>query len=166
MQEMRVCLRNIESVHEDQLKEEWFYLPIDLDSMKERLGVNDEKEYMVVDYDLPFAIDEYVQVEELNRLYHLAEELEGTPFEKDCKLIQQEYFESFEEMVENIDEIKYYPNCKNMTDIARYLTEETSEFSEIPDHLKTYLNYEAMGRDLEISRDFLVGNHGIYEYCK
>lgn len=47
------------------------------DEVKERIGLNDEyEEYAIHDYELPFEIDEYTPIEEINRLCGLAEELE------------------------------------------------------------------------------------------
>ena len=44
-----------------------------------------------------------------------------------------------------------YSGCyKSLADYAQELTEETSE---IPEHLELYIDYERMGRDMELSGD-------------
>lgn len=51
-----------------------------------------------------------------------------------------------------------------MEDVARYFVEETGQLGEIPSHLQNYIDYQALGRDMEIERSFLVTSHGIFEY--
>ena len=47
----------------------WFTPPVDYDEMAERIGLNDRyEEYAIHDYELPFEIDEYTPIEEVNRL--------------------------------------------------------------------------------------------------
>ena len=43
---------------------------------KSRIGLNDEyEEYAIHDYELPFEIDEYTPIEEVNRLCEMVEDL-------------------------------------------------------------------------------------------
>ena len=54
----------------------WFTPPVDYDEMAERIGLNDEyEEYAIHDYELPFEIDEYTPIEEVNRLCEMVEDL-------------------------------------------------------------------------------------------
>ncbi|BDP58160.1 hypothetical protein EfmJHP36_26390 [Enterococcus faecium] len=47
----------------------WFTFPIDFEEVKEKIGLNDEyEEYAIHDYELPFTVDEYTSIGELNRL--------------------------------------------------------------------------------------------------
>ena len=54
----------------------WFTPPVDYDEMAERIGLNDRyEEYAIHDYELPFEIDEYTPIEEVNRLCEMVEDL-------------------------------------------------------------------------------------------
>ena len=54
----------------------WFTLPVDYDEMAERIGLNGfYEEYAIHDYELPFEIDEYTPIEEVNRLCEMVEDL-------------------------------------------------------------------------------------------
>ena len=56
---------------------DWFTPPVDYDEMAERIGLNDRyEEYAIHDYELPFEIDEYTPIEEVNRLCEMVEELD------------------------------------------------------------------------------------------
>ena len=162
---MKVYVANLGRYNEGELVGAWFTPPIDEEEMAERIGLNEDyEEYAIHDFELPFDIDEYTPIEEVNRLCALAEELEGTPIEFEMKEIQNCFFSSFEEMVEHVDDIIYFPDCDGMEDVARYYIEETGVMGEIPASLQNYIDYETYGRDLELNGNFLVTAHGVFEY--
>ncbi len=54
----------------------WFTPPVDYDEMAECIGLNERyEEYAIHDYELPFEIDEYTPIEEVNRLCEMVEDL-------------------------------------------------------------------------------------------
>ena len=69
MEEMRIYIANLGKYNEGELVGAWFAPPVDFEEVKERIGLNDEyEEYAIHDYELPFEIDEYTPIEEVNRL--------------------------------------------------------------------------------------------------
>lgn len=163
--EMKVYIANLGKYNEGELVGAWFTPPVDFEDVKERIGLNhDYEEYAIHDYELPFDVDAYTPIGEINRLCALAEELEGTPIEEEMREIQNTFFGSFEEMVEHKDDIICYPDCDDMEDVARCLLEESSTLGEVPSHLQNYIDYEAYGRDLKLEGNFLVTSHGVFEY--
>lgn len=163
MEKMRVYIANLGKYNEGELVGAWFIPPIDFDEVKERIGLNDEyEEYAIHDYELPFEIDEYMAIDEINRLCGLAEELEGTPIGEVASEIQHAFFNSFEEMVDHVDDIIYYPECNDMSDVAYYLIEELGALGEVPSHLQNYIDYEAYGRDLELEGNYVFTSRGIF----
>ena len=48
-----------------------------------------------------------------------------------------------------------------MYDVARYYIEETGALGEVPASLQNYIDYQAYGRDLDLSGTFISTNHGI-----
>lgn len=69
MEEMRIYIANLGKYNEGELVGAWFTPPVDFEEVKERIGLNDEyEEYAIHDYELPFEIDEYTPIEEVNRL--------------------------------------------------------------------------------------------------
>ena len=66
---MRIYIANLGKYNEGELVGAWFTPPVDYDEMAERIGLNDRyEEYAIHDYELPFEIDEYTSIEEVNRL--------------------------------------------------------------------------------------------------
>ena len=151
---------------ENTMKESWWgrgllHLSILMKSKNELLN-DDYEEYAIHDYELPFEIDEYTSIEEINRLCGLAEELEGTPIGEVASEIQHA-FNSFEEMVEHVDDIVYYPDCNDMEDLAYQMVNE-GYLGDAPENFVRYFNYSSFARDLEIEGNYLVTNRGIFEY--
>lgn len=165
--EMQIYIANLGKYNEGEVVGAWFTPPIDVEDVKERIGLNGEyEEYAIHDFELPFEIHEYTPISEINRLCDMVQEIEGTPLYDALSEIQGYWFNSVEEVLEKQDDIICYSDCEDMSDVARHFVEETSALGEVPVHLQNYIDYEAYGRDLEINGNFLVTSHGIFEYLQ
>ena len=111
-------------------------------------------------------MDEYTPISEINRLCEAIQEIEGTPIYNELKEIQGMWFSSLEELLENKENIHCYSECDSMEDVARYYVEETGQLGEVPSNLQNYIDYQALGRDMEIEGNYLVTSHGVFEYCQ
>ncbi len=99
MEEMQVYVANLGKYNEGELVGAWFTPPIDIEDMKERIGLNGEyEEYAIHDYELPFDVGEYTPISEINRLCEMIMELEGSPIYDELKEIQNTWFSSLEEL--------------------------------------------------------------------
>ena len=162
---MRIYIANLGKYNEGELVGAWFTPPVDFEEVTERIGLNDEyEEYAIHDYELPFAIDEYTPIEEVNRLCEMVEDLPEYIQEELSEL--QSYFGSIEELCEHEDDIICHSGCDDMADVARYYLEETGQLGELPAHLQNYIDYAAYGRDMELEGPFVVTNHGVYEIIR
>lgn len=122
MDDMQVYIANLGKYNEGELVGAWFTFPIDFEEVKEKIGLNDEyEEYAIHDYELPFTVDEYTSIGELNRLWEMVSEL------------------------------------------PEELQSELSALGEVPASLQNYIDYQAYGRDLDLSGTFISTNHGIFE---
>lgn len=167
MEDMQIYVVNLGTYNEGNPIGDWFHCPVNIDELEEHLKLGDNyEEYAIHDYVLPFEIDEYENIEEVNRLCGMAEELTGTQLEHDLKDIQTTFFKSFEELYDHKDDITCYPDCGDMSDLAYYFINECQALGELPTRLQNYIDYEAYAHDLEIEGNFLVGSHGVYEYIK
>lgn len=163
--DMQVYISNLGKYNEGELVGAWFQPPISFDEVKEKIGLNDQyEEYAIHDYELPFEIGEYTPISEINRLCALIEEIEDTEIFKELREIQRMWFSSIEELIEHKDEIICYSDCDSMEDVAAYYVEETGQFGEVPANLRNYIDYQALGRDMELEGSFLVTNNGVFEY--
>ena len=157
---MRVYVANLGKYNEGELVGDWFEPPIDYDEMAERIGLNEfYEEYAIHDYELPFEIDEYTPIEEVNRLCEMVEDL--PEYIQDNLRELQGYFSSIEDLCDHQDDIIYYPGCEDMADVARQMVEEG--YISVPDHLIYYFDYEAYGRDLSMEGTFVETRNGVFE---
>lgn len=161
--DMAVYIANLGKYNEGYLVGAWFTFPIDEEDVKEKIGLNEQyEEYAIHDTDnFPIAIGEYVSIEELNEMYEMIEELPDYIVECLDEFIS--HYGTLEEVVENKDEIYYYPDCESMTDVAYYYVDELNALADIPPHLQNYIDYEAYGRDLELGGRFIETSRGMCE---
>lgn len=111
MEEMRVYIANLGKYNEGELVGDWFTPPVDYDEMAERIGLNEYyEEYAIHDYELPFEIDEYTPIEEVNRLCAMVEELDYPLNEVIDDLMSQ--FCSLEELYEQRTTLSSIPTVK------------------------------------------------------
>lgn len=76
MDDMQGYIANLGKYNEGELVIAWFTFPIDFEEVKEKIGLNDAyEEYAIHDSELPFAVDEYTSIGELNRLWEMVSEL-------------------------------------------------------------------------------------------
>ena len=61
------------------------------------------------------------------------------------------HFSSIEELSEHQEDIIIHSDCDDMYDVARYYIEETGALGEVPASLQNYIDYQAYGRDLDLS---------------
>ena len=78
-------------------------------------------------------------------------------------LMTNPHFSSIEELSEHQEDIIIHSDCDDMYDVARYYIEETGALGEVPASLQNYIDYQAYGRDLDLSGTFISTNHGIFE---
>ena len=141
---MQVYIANLGKYNEGELVGAWFTPPIDYDEMAERIGLNDEYEESAI-----------------NRLCEMVEDLPEDIQDELSELLG--YYRNLEELCEHADEIIQYPDCNDMTDVAYYFIDECQSLGEIPDRIRSYIDYEAYGRDLDLEGHFVVTNHGVFE---
>ncbi len=93
-------------------------------------------------------------------------EVEGTTLYNVLSEVQSEWFNSLEELLEHFDDIISYSDCNSMEDVARHYVEESNAFGDISMKIQNYIDYQLLGRDMELEGDFLVTSHGVFEYCR
>lgn len=165
--EIKIYVANLGKYNEGILQGEWFTLPVEFEEIAEKIGLNEQyEEYAIHDYEAPdgLKINEYSSINELNEI---AEEMENLS-EYDEEILgyilatgEKEFNEALE-MVQNGGDFYIFRDCNNMSDVAYQWLEETGGLSEIPDHLQSYFDFEAYGRDLEIEGSFYQVKYDVY----
>ncbi|MGD2352050.1 antirestriction protein ArdA [Bacillus subtilis] len=180
--EIKIYVANLGKYNEGELVGKWFTLPIDLEEIRVAIGVahydEDEnfipyveengvtyEEWAIHDCEAPFNISEYASIEKLNEIAELIENKEDYEVEAICELFQGNYVSDFEEGFNAIDngDVRFYHDCKDMSDIAYQLYEETGQLAELTKHInESYIDFEAIGRDMEIEGHFIELSNGVW----
>lgn len=172
--EMRIYVANLAAYVGGHLVGEWIDLPKDEGELEEEIqaildawndGYGPSEEIAIHDYELPFKVGEYDNPYKINEA---CQRIEDSGVEE-CVLdaISDMYtdFESILDVVES-QEYRIYWKCDDMSDVAYEFYEETGMMSDIPSHLQNYIDWERVGRDMEIEGTFMRGvdtSNGRYE---
>lgn len=120
------------------------------------------EEWFITDYECDFLrIGEYDNLEELNRI---AEEIDNLDeYEQNIVKALMDDGYSLEEALDKKDDVFFYPDCDTMTEVAEQYAEETGLLDSIPEHLKSYFDFEAFGRDMSFEGHWISTDKGYIE---
>ena len=155
---MRVYIADLAEYNNGTLKGVWVDLPsADIhQEVKEMLGSNEE--WAIHDYELPFSISEYEDLDELNTLAEQYQDLD----DQDIKKINYLIDHTGADINEALDQYNLVDIYEDMSyeDLAYELV-DSGCFGDMPDNaLKNYIDYEAIGRDL--SYDYVQIDNDLY----
>ena len=166
MYEMRLYILNITkpySEDEDGYTGEWFDCPVDFEEVNEKLGVKEVEEIELADCELPFTLTPSMSLWEINGIFRLIQEIEGTPVGKELQAIVYKWFQNIEDFLNHKDEIRHY-DVANPTALAEYLILEEHCFGELLPELTAHIDYASYGRELEQSDRYLFTSSGVFRY--
>ncbi len=156
MSEPRIYVADLAAYNAGHLHGVWINAGDDLDDIKDQIGemlkkspVKDAEEYAIHDYEGfgGYEISEYEGIETAHKIAYFIEdhpELGGELLAHFCGDI--------EEANKAIEE--HY--CGEYSSLADYAQNLTGDTTDIPKHLEFYIDYECMGRDMEMSGDIFT----------
>lgn len=162
--EIKIYVVNLGKYNEGESVGQWFTLPVDLDEIKEAIGVEDGseyEEYAIHDYEAPFEIGEGHDIEALNETAERMEDMEEDDIEAVGKIMENDSSIEFDEacnMLEDGDARLWYED--SMADIAYTWHDETGTDMDAP--LMEYVDWERVGRDMEMEGTFLEVRSGLW----
>ncbi len=160
--EIRIYVACLAAYNGGRLHGVWIDATQELEEIQEQVNVMlkespepDAEEWAIHDYEGfgGYSVSEYSGFEELHNVASFIEEYP----EIGGELL--EHFSDIEEARKTAED--NYCGCyKSMADYAEELTEQTSQ---IPEHLQYYIDYEKMGRDMELNGDVFTIETGYEE---
>lgn len=160
--EIKVYVADLGAYSAGYLIGDWFTLPMDEDELREGIQsmLKMGEEWAIHDYEAPFSISEYENIFQLN------EKLEGL----DLSDIEDDEFGAIvqymgmDEGIEKITSEEYRVwNEDSMADIAFEFYTETGLLGEAEEKMPTlasYIDWERVGRDMEIEGTFIEVTYG------
>lgn len=163
---LRIFIENLGKRNEGDMVGMWVDLPADFDQVLEKIGISDEpdengnyyEEYIITDFESDIQgvyVSEYADLEELNEIAEQLESLDDTEKEVIAAYLNN-YSNDFDKALECVTNNDYtiYPNCYSMGDVAAEYCEECGILDSIPENLRSYFDYDAFGRDMDLEGSF------------
>lgn len=158
----RIYVVDLAAYNNGKLHGVWVDATLDLgdiqEAVAEMLKASPEgfaEEYAIHDYEGfgSYRVSEYEGLESVHEVACFIEDHD----ELGAELL--DHFSSIDEAKKVMEE--NYAGCyESVADFAAELTEDTTE---VPEHLAYYINYEKMGRDLELVGDIFTIETGLQE---
>ncbi|MDD3261266.1 MAG: antirestriction protein ArdA [Oscillospiraceae bacterium] len=162
---LEAFVTNLGRYNEGYLDGEYLKLPATTEEVQALLkriyvdGVRYE-EILITDYitDIPglrSCMGENESIDELNYLAALLDDLEEWEVEKFAAAVDFGEYNSVSALInltQNLDCFEFYAGIENEEDLGRFYIEEMCTL-EIPEHLESYIDYEAYGRDMNLDED-------------
>lgn len=155
----QIYIANLSKYVEGKLVGEWVKLPIDEEDLKKEIAsiLGNDEEYAIHDYELPFNVGEYDSPYDINKVLQIMEE---KGIENDVMEIYSDNFDLYD--FDKLDDLEYsyIEDVSNYTELANKLVDEGLYFSiTIPQELEGYINYEAIGRDINCNGEWIITNN-------
>lgn len=165
---LRVALTNLGKYNEGNLIFEWLELPAtdeEIEKLFKNIGVEEGteyEEYFITDYetDIPgLEIGEYENLSALNEQIEELGSLQDYEIEE-LKAIMETQGGTLGDALEiqQKGNFIYYSGVNSYEELAKIFVYD-GLFGEIPEHLKNYIDYEAIGK--ELSYDYTQTENGM-----
>ena len=166
---LSVCVTNLSAYVGGSLIYERMELPVSSEEFREqfnailkKIGINEFcEEIFLSDWEtdvpgLHDAIGEYTNVAALNDLALIIDELSEYDEKKFGAVLECECCRSLDdvrEIIENLDDFDLLPDVGDFEALGRYYVEDLDAI-DVPEHLISYIDYEALGRDVYYSGSY------------
>ncbi len=153
---IKIWFGSLAAYNDGRLSGEWVELPQPKETLQKlynRYTDQGRHDYFIADYEAPFKIGEYADI---FRISDFAEAYEAL---SDNDRIKLDYLvdngSTMEEALDELDDIEVLP-YNSFKELAESLVDDGC-FGPIPESLSSYIDYEAIGRDLSFE--------GVYTVC-
>ena len=175
---LKVFLTDLHAYNAGFLIGRWIQLPLTDEELsqaitevftegEEATGEQNHEEYFLTDYEWQsthvFEVHEYANLHDLNKDIEALEALEPTDIPKVAFLLEEGISSKIEYAMEKIDDIIIYEDC-NMTEIAEQYIDDYVDLNGYQPIIVNHIDYEGMGRDLELDGSYYHVGSDIYQY--
>ena len=171
-----VWIGNLNKYNCGELFGEWIdFLALDIDEINEKIEeicynpelaeIDETDEHFIADYDCSFKHN-FGEWENIEELKEFADELQE---------LADEYGDYLNDVLDAADyfgvdfkdisrrEFIIHTDCEDMADIAYNYVHECGLLDNMPEHLQSYFDYAALGRDMSFDGSYYEGGDFIIE---
>lgn len=155
---INVWVGNLRKYNEGELSGGWVALPVDdVEDVFCELGIDlDRDEYHIPDWEcrIPgMKYNEYANLDELNDIAAQVVDMDEYDFAR-VGIRMDLLGEGFAEALDGIDDVRIWYGCNDMSDVAAEYVDECGLLDSMPENLRYYFDYAALGRDMGIEGTF------------
>ena len=153
---IRIYVASLAKYNEGRLVGRWIDLPAyDLWEQVEDMLAGDE-EWAIHDYEAPFSISEYENLDELNEVAELDED---SDLPRLAFLVEQGY--NLDYALEHYEDVTFYSGM-SLEDVTEELVND-GLFGTVPEKILPYFNFEMLAHELD-SEGYSECDDGVYYY--
>lgn len=176
---LKVFITDLAAYNTGYLIGRWAAIPMDSEVLQQTLtvilaegsevcGDGKHEEYFLTDWE--WSDYEFMSIGEYSNVFELNEQLQPLEFKSDYELkaisflLMEGIVSGMDEAIEKADEVIIHQN-QRMDDVAYELLNDCYGIDKLPSIISNHIDYESIGRELEMDgRYYEVGND-IFEYC-
>lgn len=158
---INIWVGNLRKYNEGELCGDWVALPLpegmDSSDVFDALGIDiDRDEYFIPDWDTSIKGLEYNEYADIDKLSEQAQAwLDLEDFEREAVNARMSLCgEDFGEAMAHRDNVIIWDGCRDMAEVAERYADECGLLDSVPENLRYYFDYAALGRDMEIEGCF------------
>lgn len=172
---MEIYITDLAAYNNGHLIGNFFALPMDEDDLRAKIkeilstgaevcGDNEHEEIFITDYECDFMeIGEYADPFQLNEIAQQAENLSDYEMKAIKFLLNNSLVKDFSEALEKYDEVIIHEDA-TMEDLAYEFVNECYGIDSLPTIIANNIDYEKIGREMEMDGRYFEEDGDIYEY--
>jgi (2Fe-2S) ferredoxin len=181
---LNVYITDLSAYNKGVLHGDWYTLPMDREELQRiiakvlkggeeiasaEMGYNDKhEEYFISDYEWEsielFDIGEYENLDQLNsKLQKLENHSKEIQLKAIAFLLSEGIVTDFDEAIEKSENVTVHEDI-SLSDLAHIRMEELYQVEKLPSIIATNIDYDKVGRELELDNVFYCIDNDIYEY--
>lgn len=172
---MEIFITDLAAYNNGYLIGEWISLPMDEDDLKAKIneiltigaeacGDDEHEEIFLTDYECDYLeIGEYDNPFKLNEMAEQADGLNDHELKMVRFLLRHGLVKDFEEALEKYEDVIIHEDS-TMEDIAYEFVNECYNLNDLPSIIANNIDYESIGREMEMDGRYFEEDGDIYEY--
>lgn len=172
---MEIYITDLAAYNAGHLIGRWIVLPMDSEDLQAKIteilsigaevcGNGEHEEIFITDYECDFMrINEYDSIQTLNEIAEAVEGLDENELKAIRFLMDNNLVNGFKEAIEKYEDVIIHENA-TMEDLAYEFVNECYNLDSLPSIIANNIDYEAIGREMEMDGRYFEEDGDIYEY--
>lgn len=173
-----IYITDLPAYNEGFLVGKWIKLPLSSFELSQAIsevlsegeaisGSDNHEEHFITDYEWDshelYDISEYEDIHKLNEQLQLLEFKSEQELKAIAFLLQNQLATDIEDAISKVEDVVIYEN-QTMQDVAYDLMQECYQADLLPSIIANNIDYDAIGKDLELDGTYYYNGADVYQY--